>query len=179
MISAVFGYSPDDSDCIPVSFDAADLVECGAGVTALLAEDSKPMDETITESAPAILDLSALQAILNQPGGLEAIKAFVKVHEKSSEPESEAEAEPETTETASEPGSAASDEAAMSALVDSRVTAALATIKADLLIEAEAKMTAMLGTTKVPAKETKQETALFGLERVRASIQAQLSKSTN
>ncbi len=185
MLSAVYSFLPDDPLCIPQDFQAADLVEKGAGVTALLAADiiTTPMDEPTETIASATIDLSSLKSILETPGGLEAIKAFIKAHEAS--------AVVETEEVVSTPNDDAGAYAQMSAALEKkfeeRLTAQMAEItkanekaKADLLIEAKAQIVAELGNVKIPAKtETKTDTALFGMAKVKAAITAQLEKQKN
>lgn len=61
MFSAVFNYSPDDANAMPLNFRAADIVPCGAATTALFSEStqtSNTMDEQefITKLAAALKD---------------------------------------------------------------------------------------------------------------------------
>jgi len=186
MLSAVYSFLPDDPLCIPQDFQAADLVEKGAGVTALLAADltTSPMDETTTPNVDDLLSkLSA--ACQADPHTLAAVKAMLKSIEKADKPEDET----EVTEVAETPNDDAGAVAAMAALekkFDARLTAQLADFtkaqeksKADLLVEAKAQIIAELGSVKVPAEKSKAETALFGMAKVKAAITAQLEKQKN
>ena len=185
MLSAVFSFLPDDPLCIPQDFQAADLVEKGAGVTALLAADltTTPMEETTT---PIVDDLlSKLSAACQaDPHMHAAAKAILKSIEKADKPEDEAEVT-EVTEVAETPNDDAGAIAAMAALekkLNDKMTATLATFekaKADLLIEAKAQIVAELGSVKVPAEKSKADTALFGMQKVKAAITAQLNKQKN
>ena len=185
MLSAVFSFLPDDPLCIPQDFQAADLVEKGAGVTALLAADltTTPMEETTTPNVDDLLSkLSA--ACQADPHTLAAVKAMLKSIEKADKPEDEAEVT-EVTEVAETPNDDAGAVAAMAALekkLNDKMTATLATFekaKADLLIEAKAQIVAELGSVKVPAEKSKADTALFGMQKVKAAITAQLNKQKN
>ena len=182
MLSAVFSFLPDDPLCIPQDFQAADLVEKGAGVTALLAADltTTPMEENTTPNVDDLLSkLSA--ACQADPHTLAAVKAMLKSIEKADKPEDET----EVTEVAETPNDDAGAIAAMAALekkLNDKMTATLATFekaKADLLIEAKAQIVAELGSVKVPAEKSKADTALFGMQKVKAAITAQLNKQKN
>ena len=184
MLSAVFSFLPDDPLCIPQDFQAADLVEKGAGVKALFAADltttPTPMEETTTPNVDDLLSkLSA--ACQADPHTLAAVKAMLKSIEKADKPEDEA----EVTEVAETPNDDAGAVAAMAALekkLNEKMTATLATFekaKADLLIEAKAQIVAELGSVKVPAEKSKADTALFGMQKVKAAITAQLNKQKN
>ena len=63
MLSAVFSYDPKDPKALPMDFQAADLVECGAATTALFSEtQTKPntmTDEDKAEVAKMIADAIA------------------------------------------------------------------------------------------------------------------------
>lgn len=63
MLSAVFNYDPSDPKAMPLDFQAADLVECGAATTALFSESqTKPnnmTDEDKAEVAKMIADAIA------------------------------------------------------------------------------------------------------------------------
>jgi hypothetical protein len=190
MLSAVFSFLPDDPLCIPQDFQAADLVEKGAGVTALLAADltTTPMEETTTPNVDDLLSkLSA--ACQADPHMHAAAKAILKSIEKADKPEDEPEDEPEVTEVAETPNDDAGAVAAMAALekkFEIRLTAQLAEFtkaqeksKADMLIEAKAQIVAELGSVKVPAEKSKADTALFGMQKVKAAITAQLNKQKN
>jgi hypothetical protein len=186
MLSAVYSFLPDDPLCIPQDFQAADLVEKGAGVTALLAADltTSPMDETTTPNVDDLLSKlsTACQA---DPHTLAAVKAMLKSIEKADKPEDET----EVTEVVETPNDDAGAVAAMAALekkFEARIVAQLADFtkaqeksKADLLIEAKAQIIAELGSVKVPAEKSKAETALFGMQKVKAAITAQLEKQKN
>ena len=72
--------------------------------------------------------------------------------------------------------------AALEKKLNDKMTATLATFekaKADLLIEAKAQIVAELGSVKVPAEKSKADTALFGMQKVKAAITAQLNKQKN
>ena len=186
MLSAVYSFLPDDPLCIPQDFQAADLVEKGAGVKALFAADltTSPMDETTTPNVDDLLSKlsTACQA---DPHTLAAVKAMLKSIEKADKPEDET----EVTEVVETPNDDAGAVAAMAALekkFEARIVAQLADFtkaqeksKADLLIEAKAQIIAELGSVKVPAEKSKAETALFGMQKVKAAITAQLEKQKN
>lgn len=187
MLSAVYSFLPEDALCIPQDFQAADLVEKGAGVTALLADDSQnqptlkqPMDDFITQFKNALSDpdvLAGLKAIIK------SVEASQEVEEDTSAVEAEAGV---IADDAAEGDTKLSATMACIARINRahgrKLTAALADFtkaKADILVEAEAKLAATLGANKQIVKETPTETALFGLEKVRAGIRAQLSKQNN
>ena len=187
MLSAVYSFLPEDALCIPQDFQAADLVEKGAGVTALLADDSQNQP---TLKQP--MDVNELITALQDPAVLGALKAIIKSVEDA-QPEVVAE---DTTPVEAEAGVIPADSydgdtklsATMACIArinrahGRKLTAALADFtkaKADILVEAEAKLTATLGQSKIPAEDKSKETALFGLEKVRAGIRAQLSKQNN
>jgi hypothetical protein len=110
---------------------------------------------------------------------------MLKSIEKADKPEDET----EVTEVVETPNDDAGAVAAMAALekkFEARLVAQLADFtkaqeksKADLLIEAKAQIIAELGSVKVPAEKSKAETALFGMQKVKAAITAQLEKQKN
>lgn len=182
MISAVYSFLPDDPNCIPQDFQAADLVEKGAGVTALLAEDTMPDP----------LDFTALIAALKDPATGPALAAAIKAAIKAAEPD-----EPEDTSAVeADAGVTAADSAESDTKLSATmacisrinrankrkletVTAQFESAKADILVAAEAQLTAALGTIKLPSVKKEVETALFGMDRVKASIKAQLTTQKN
>ena len=187
MLSAVYSFLPEDALCIPQDFQAADLVEKGAGVTALLADDSQNQP---TLKQP--MDVNELITALQDPAVLGALKAIIKSVEDS-QPEEAAE---DTSAVESDAGVTADDtkpddtklSATMACIArinranSRKLTAALADFtkaKDDILVAAEAKLTATLGTSKSVAKDESKEVALFGLDKVKAGIRAQLSKQNN
>lgn len=76
MLSAVFSYGKSDPDCLPLDFQAADLVAQGAATTALLSEDTQT-----TKS----MDITELLAALQDPAVKEALKAVIKSVEKTAD----------------------------------------------------------------------------------------------
>lgn len=176
MLSAVYSFLPEDENCIPQDFTACDIVPQGAGVTALFAEDTNTMDETPTAASADLV--SQLVAACQDPHALAAFKALIKSVETSADAAAE-ETEAAVVEPANDDAGAVAAMAALEKKVGDKVTAALAkfeTAKADIIIAAEAKMVAALGNNKVPVKSETKETALFGLDKVRAGIKAQLEK---
>lgn len=178
MLSAVYSFLPEDENCIPQDFTACDIVPQGAGVTALFAEDTTNMpDDTSSTSASADL-VSQLVAACQDPHALAAFKALIKSVETSADAAAE-ETEAAVVEPANDDAGAVAAMAALEKKVGDKVTAALAKFeaaKADIIIAAEAKLVAALGNNKVPVKSETKETALFGLDKVRARIKAQLEK---
>lgn len=70
MLSAVFSYGKDDAKCLPLDFQACDLVAQGAATTALFSADS---------TSPT-MDISELLAALDDPAVKAAVKAILKSH---------------------------------------------------------------------------------------------------
>lgn len=185
MLSAVYSFLPEDSNCIPQDFQAADLVEKGAGVTALLAEDSTTNtmpDDTSSTQASADL-VQQLVAACQDPHALAAFKALIKSVESAADSAAE---EADSTDKAADlvvndDAGAVATMAAFEKKMEEKLTAALANFenaKKDIAIAAKAEVVAELGNAKIPAPKTeKTETALFGLDRVKANIKAQLSKN--
>lgn len=181
MLSAVYSFLPEDENCIPQDFTACDIVPQGAGVTALFAEDTNTMDETSTAASADLV--SQLVAACQDPHALAAFKALIKSVESSADATAEETAAAVTEDVAATADDDAGAVAAMAALdkkMSDKLTAALAKFeaaKADIIIAAEAKLVAALGNHKVPAKDESRATALFGLDKVKAAISAQLSKT--
>lgn len=195
MLSAVYSFLPEDELCIPQSFDAADLVEKGAGVTALLAESSMADDNQPTDL------VSQLVAACQDPHALAAFEALVKSVKKGATDSDKTGADVTADDDA---GAVAAmslgvnitdadrkpEDAKQRPLVacmmqrervrvreQAEMLAKFESAKADLLIAAQAEIAATLGTHKTPAPKTVVDTALFGLAKVEAGIRAQLSKS--
>lgn len=74
MLSAVFGYLPNDPECIPQDYKAADIVETGAGVTALFSAHK-------TLHTAKLMEVADLVTLLADPAVKTAIKAIVDSHE--------------------------------------------------------------------------------------------------
>jgi hypothetical protein len=79
MLSPVFDFNPSDPKCIPTSFDAADLVEAGAGVTALwtalLAESETPKSSSMT--------IEELTQLCEDPKAKEVLRGALKGHDSA------------------------------------------------------------------------------------------------
>ena len=195
MLSAVYSFLPEDENCIPQDFTACDIVTQGAGVTALFAEDENPMPEETTPDAPVTDLLSQISAACQKDiHNLAAIKALVKSIENA-QPDTESDSESDSSsdsemdsmpdaelekQTSNDYAGGVAAMAAMKKEFTGKLTAALAkfeTAKADILIAAEAKLVAALGNNKVSVKDESKNTALFGLDKVRAAISAQLKKT--
>lgn len=79
MVSVVFSYDKNDPLCLPLDFEAADLVPTGAATTALFSEtQNKPMD------------IQELITLLDDPKAKDAIKAIVKSHQDATDPADDA-----------------------------------------------------------------------------------------
>lgn len=59
MLSAVFGYGEKDPNCLPVSFDAADLVAEGAATTALFSKTQNQVNDEIDMTPDELKKLMA------------------------------------------------------------------------------------------------------------------------
>lgn len=126
MLSPVYGYDPDDSESIPLSFNAADLVEVGAATVALFSEHD---DANKTNT----MDKKEFIAML---GDSEVKDAFQKLFP--------APAAPQTLDTA-----------AMSKLVADQVTAELAKAETERQTKAQAAVVAQLGSNSPLQNTTK------------------------
>lgn len=74
MLSAVFGYRPDDPKCLPMNYKAADLVEDGAATTALFSAHNNI-------AKLASMDIQELLTALADPQVKAAIAAILDSHE--------------------------------------------------------------------------------------------------
>lgn len=144
MLSAVFSYDPKDPKALPMDFQAADLVECGAATTALFSEPQTP--NTMTED-----EIKALVA----PMIAEAIAAAAVKPEVEAEVEmaAVAEADAGVTEADKKPEDEAKPAAMRAALRIHRATtrqtlAALAANQGETVKLAEAQFTKALGSGK-------------------------------
>ena len=144
MLSAVFSYDPKDPKALPMDFQAADLVECGAATTALFSETQTP--NTMTED-----EIKALVA----PMIAEAIAAAAVKPEVEAEVEmaAVAEADAGVTEADKKPEDEGKPAAMRAALRIHRATtrqtlAALAANQGETVKLAEAQFTKALGSGK-------------------------------
>lgn len=78
MLSAVFGYLPNDPKCLPRDYKACDLVETGAGVTALFSAHQ-------TLHTAKLMEVSELITLLQDPQVSAAIQAMAKAVDKTSD----------------------------------------------------------------------------------------------
>ena len=149
MLSAVFSYGKDDAKCIPLDFQACDLVAQGAATTALFSE---------SEQTKPYMDITELLAALDDPAVKAAVKAILKSHTGPDEVTEEAATATETEAGVMEEDKKPEDDAKpalmRSALRVHRATlrqakAIIATEKTAILAEAslkgEASATALLG----------------------------------
>jgi hypothetical protein len=142
MLSAVFSYDPKDPKALPMDFQAADLVECGAATTALFSETTNT-HKTMTEE-----DLAKIGAMID-----EKIKAAISTETTEMATAAEAEAEAGVTEADKKPEDDAKPAALRAALRISRATnrltlAALAASQGETVKLAEAQFTKALGSGK-------------------------------
>lgn len=79
--SVVFNYLPDDPQCMPVNFRAADIVPQGAATTALFSDAT---------SEPKSMDINELITALADPKVQEAVKAIIKSHQSDADTADEA-----------------------------------------------------------------------------------------
>ena len=83
MFSAVFNYSPDDAQAMPLNFRAADIVPTGAATTALFTQTQKlPMDDAPAANTTDLLS-QVSAAIQADPHFLAALEAMVKSVKKA------------------------------------------------------------------------------------------------
>lgn len=83
MLSAVFNYSKDDPKCMPLDFQACDLVANGAATTALFSEAETPNQN---------MDINELIAALADPKVQAAVGAIIKSHKADAPDTSDEEA---------------------------------------------------------------------------------------
>lgn len=76
MISAVYGYDKNDPKCLPKNYIAADLVEVGAGTTALFAQFKQTEQPTAK-----LMEVTEFVEMLKSPEVKTALKAILDSHE--------------------------------------------------------------------------------------------------
>lgn len=161
MFSVVFNYSPDDPECMPLNFRAADLVPCGAATTALFSAD--------TQTQKTSMDIQELLTALDDPAVKAAVKAILKSHTGPGEddpadtaPAAEMEAATGVTDADKKPEDDKKP-AMLRAFIRTgrsiaRQTKDLATNETAILakakIQAGAEATALLGSGKFPGTGT-------------------------
>lgn len=157
MLSAVFSYDPNDPKSLPMDFQAADLVECGAATTALFSET------TNTNTQPMFTDeqKAALSEMISS--GVKAALAEQKPVAEDEAMCAAAETEAGVTEADKKPEDEAKPAAMRAALRIGRATErkALAALKEYEKndVAAQAKFTAMLGRSGVFNPASGQQTA--------------------
>ncbi len=164
MLSAVFSYDPKDPKALPMDFQAADLVECGAATTALFSEPQNTPN-TMTDE-----ELAKIAALID-----EKIAAAMKPATDEAEMATAAEADAGVTEADKKPEDEGKPAAMRAALRIGRALqrltlAALAekldASKAETVTLAAAQFTAALGksgtfTPPAPAGDGKLSRAAF------------------
>jgi hypothetical protein len=119
MLSPVYGYDPRDSNSIPLSFDAADLVQRGAATVALFSEYDAQQKTN--------MDKQEFLSLLADP----EVKAALCAASAGAAPDQAA--------------IAAEIDKRVATAATNAVTAAMATAEASLLTRAEAALTAKIG----------------------------------
>ena len=165
MLSAVFSYDPKDPKALPMDFQAADLVECGAATTALFSEtQTKPntmTDEDKAEVAKMIADAIAAAMKTDETTDAEiATAAEADAGVTEADKKKEDENKPATLRAALRIGRA-SHRLTLAALAEK-----LEASKAETVTLAAAQFTAALGksgsfTPPAPAGDGKLSRAAF------------------
>jgi len=181
MLSAVFSYGKDDAKCLPLDFQACDIVAQGAATTALFSENQKPP-----------MDITELLAALDDPAVKAAVKAILKSHTGPDEAATEEAATATETEAGVMEEDKKPEDDTKPALMRSAVRIHRATLRqakaiiaaertailAEAALKGEASATALLGKGKfVQQSEVKGEDEYESLLIAKLAANPSLSRA--